>query len=47
MTHEQYTQVRVRTDRLQHQGAPRGGVGWIIEIHEDSDGPAYEVEFHG
>jgi len=45
MTHEQYTPVRVRTDRLLDQGASRGDIGWVIEIHQDVDGLAYEVEF--
>jgi hypothetical protein len=40
----QYSRVRIATDRFREDGAPLGTMGWIIEIHEDQRGPAYEVE---
>ena len=40
----QYSKVRITTDRFADEGVPAGTIGWIIEIHDDSDGPAYEVE---
>ena len=32
------------TDKFAAERAPKGTTGWIIEIHEDVAGPAYEVE---
>jgi hypothetical protein len=40
----QYSKVRITTDRFAPEGVPKGTVGWVIEIYEDSIGPAYEVE---
>ena len=40
----QYSKVRITTDRVANEGVPSGTIGWIIEIHEDDKGPAYEVE---
>ena len=40
----QYTKVKITTDRFAGEGVPAGTVGWIIEIHQDASGPAYEVE---
>lgn len=40
--HEIYSRVRLETDRFVGEGAPRGAVGTIIEVHDDN---AYEVDF--
>lgn len=40
----QYSKVKITTDRFATEGVPSGTSGWIIEIHEDDKGPAYEVE---
>ena len=40
----QYRKVKITTDRFRTEGVPAGTIGWIIEIHEDQAGPAYEVE---
>jgi uncharacterized protein DUF4926 len=39
-----YSKVRITTNRFDKEGVSAGTVGWVIEIHEDSAGPAYEVE---
>ena len=40
----QYSRVQVLTDRFRGEGVESGTVGWVIEIHEDEHGRAYEVE---
>ncbi len=39
---ENYTRVRLETDRYQAEGASRGDLGYIIEVYP---GGNYEVEF--
>ena len=36
----QYAKVRFVNDRLESKGAPRGTVGYVVEVYED----AYEIE---
>jgi len=42
MTLQQYSRVRLITDRFETDGAKKGSMGFIIEIYHDS---AYEIEF--
>ena len=39
---ENYSRVRLLTDKYSHQGADIGDIGYVIEVY-DNDG--YEVEF--
>lgn len=39
---ENYTRVRLQTDKYQVEGASRGTLGYIIEVYPPD---AYEVEF--
>lgn len=39
---ENYSRVRLLTDKYQPEGAARGDIGYIIETYPDG---AYEVEF--
>jgi hypothetical protein len=36
-----YSQVRIITDRFEHEGVKKGTIGFVIEIYEDGE---YEVE---
>jgi hypothetical protein len=36
-----YSRVRITTDRFQSERAPKGTIGYVIEVYEDG---AYEVE---
>jgi len=42
MSYENYSRIRVKTDRLGHEGIRSGDIGYIIEVYEDGN---YEVEF--
>jgi hypothetical protein len=37
-----YSRVRLTTDRFESEGAKLGGIGYVIEIYDDSN---YEIEF--
>lgn len=38
---ENYSRVRLLTDRYQNKGVAAGTIGYVIEVYDD----AYEVEF--
>lgn len=42
MRWQNYTRVRLLTDKYASEGAPRGALGYIIEVYDDG---GYEVEF--
>ncbi len=42
MALQQYSRVRVRTERFSNEGVRKGDLGFIIEAYPDG---AYEVEF--
>ena len=42
MALQQYSRVRVRTERFSSDGVRKGDLGFIIEVYPDG---AYEVEF--
>ena len=39
---ENYSQVRLLTDRYQEYGVSKGAIGYVIETYETGD---YEIEF--
>lgn len=39
---ENYTRIKLLTDRYQDHGVPKGSIGYIIEIYDTGD---YELEF--
>ena len=44
----QYSKVRILTSRfLDTDAVSSGVVGYVIEVHHDGQGPAYEVEVMG
>jgi hypothetical protein len=41
----QYSKVKILTDRFRvSDGVDSGTVGYVIEVHHDASGPAYEIE---
>ena len=42
MTLQQYSRVKLLTNRFESEGATRGDIGFIIEVYDDDN---YEVEF--
>jgi len=40
----QYAKVRVLSDRFASEGVSANTVGYVIELHEDESGTAYEIE---